>query len=388
MTEVVRPRRPLPPPWDRIAPLVTQLSVWGLIFGILFLLRSFSLLIFMTFVFAYIQAHAVDALATRFPNRALRTFGVALALLLVLIGIGSFIVPKVKSQTELFASRYTSYLRTFDGALVGLSREYPLLDRLTPETKFLEEHLRDDGSLGGWSLEISPTAHLLEHIIGYTSENSGENTAEGIRETLIAVKEVGAKILAIASAFLLSLLFSFLIVLDLPRLAASVRSLADTKLRFIYLEAADNICEFSRVLGRALEAQLLISLLNTVLTGLGIYLLGLGDKVFFLSTIVFLCSFIPVAGVFLSSVPICLIALQEGGLNTMLLAIGLILLIHMIEAYVLNPKIFGKHLHINPVLVLIILTISGKLFAVWGLVLGVPICTYFFTKAIVDAPKE
>ena len=56
--------------------------------------------------------------------------------------------------------------------------------------------------------------------------------------------------------------------------------------------------------------------------------------------------------------------------------------IHLIETYILNPKIFGERLHINPVLVLMILTAGGKLFGVWGLLLGVPILTYIFADAI------
>jgi predicted PurR-regulated permease PerM len=35
-------------------------------------------------------------------------------------------------------------------------------------------------------------------------------------------------------------------------------------------------------------------------------------------------------------------------------------------------------MRINPVIVLFILTIGAKLFHIWGLVLGVPICTYIF----------
>ena len=62
----------------------------------------------------------------------------------------------------------------------------------------------------------------------------------------------------------------------------------------------------------------------------------------------------------------------------MLLAILMITIIHFIEAYFLNPKIFGHHLHMNPVLVLIVLTIGGKLFGVWGLVIGLPVVNYVF----------
>ena len=66
----------------------------------------------------------------------------------------------------------------------------------------------------------------------------------------------------------------------------------------------------------------------------------------------------------------------------MFIAIAMVTVVHLIEAYILNPKIYGHHMRMNPVIVLIILTISGKLFHVWGLVLGVPVCTYIFGHAI------
>ena len=63
-------------------------------------------------------------------------------------------------------------------------------------------------------------------------------------------------------------------------------------------------------------------------------------------------------------------------------------MIHTIEAYVLNPQIFGHHLRMNPVLVLIVLVIAGKLFGIWGLILGVPIVNYVFAHAIRRKPRE
>jgi len=171
-------------------------------------------------------------------------------------------------------------------------------------------------------------------------------------------------------------------VLDLPKLSAGVAKLEHTRLKFIYIEVAENIRNFSHVLGKALEAQFIIAVANSILTAIGIYALGMGKSVAFLSVIVFFCSFIPVVGVFISSVPICLIALQTSGPQIMILAILLIVTIHIIEGYILNPRIYGSYMRINPVIVLIILTIGGKLFHVWGLILGVPICTYIFGHAI------
>ena len=223
------------------------------------------------------------------------------------------------------------------------------------------------------------SANLIQQFLGIGQERTAQSN---IKATIDTLRNLGGYLLTLGSAFLLSLLFSFLIVLDLPKLTESVKGLANTKLRFIYLEVADSISDFGAVLGKALEAQLFIAILNTFLTAIGITLLGLTDKMAFISLIVFLCSFIPVAGVFISSMPICLLALQESGVGLMFLSVLMIVVVHMVEAYILNPKIYGHHLRMNPVIVLIILTIGGKMFGVWGFILGVPICTYIFGHAI------
>jgi predicted PurR-regulated permease PerM len=210
------------------------------------------------------------------------------------------------------------------------------------------------------------------------SEDAPRRTSHVVEQ----LKEIFSRIIASVSAFLLSLLFSFLIVWDLPRLTSSAMALRNTKLRFAFDEVVPTVVSFGGVLGKAFEAQLVIAFLNTILTALGVWAIGLDENIAFFSVIVFLCSFIPVAGVFISSVPICLLALQESGFNLMLLVVALITAIHMVETYILNPKIYGHHLRMNPVVVLILLTIGGKLFHIWGLILGVPICTYIFGTAI------
>jgi predicted PurR-regulated permease PerM len=222
----------------------------------------------------------------------------------------------------------------------------------------------------------SPTLVALQQALGISSDGTS------IKRTLSQVLLYSGKIAEILANFLLALLFSLLISLDFPRLSGSVASLRHSKLRFVYLEVMPSILQFSRLLGRAIEAQLMIAIVNSVLTAVGLAVLGLGQYLAFLTVIVFLFSFIPIAGVFISSVPICMVALQVGGPSHMLGIILLIVAIHMIETYILNPKIYGAHLHLNPVVVLVILTIGGKLFGFWGLLLGVPLCTWFFTKAI------
>jgi predicted PurR-regulated permease PerM len=383
------PEKPLalPAPWDRLFPLATRLAVWGLLAGLLYLLRSFFLMVFLTFVFAYIQSTGVYQLRNLIPLRPLRVTIVGMLFLGLLTAVGLFVFPNVQRQGESFVRQFSTYVEKVDEVLLDLAHSRPWLQRAIPE---LEPHAPPETPIrpepqteeapNEKLARRSPTWGILQELAGF-----GEK-AEGFRnidQALSLVGSIGGRFASIASAFLLSLLFSFLIVLDMPRLAASLRDLRHTRIHFIYDEVADTIHDFSHVLGQALEAQFFIALLNTLLTAAGIYLLGLGSKVAFLSVIVFFTSFVPVVGVFISSVPICLVALQmPDGLERMMLAILLITIVHVIEGYILNPNIYGSRMRIHPVMVLMILTVAGKLFHFWGLILGVPLFTYLFGHAI------
>ena len=57
-------------------------------------------------------------------------------------------------------------------------------------------------------------------------------------------------------------------------------------------------------------------------------------------------------------------------------------MIRVIEAYVLNPIIYGRHMRLNPVLALIILYVGYHAFGLWGMLLGVPVARYFIHDVI------
>ncbi len=393
--------------WEFLLPMLTRLLVWGIILGLLTLLSSFFTLIFLTFVFAYLQSGMVDMLSRRV--RHLRIPMVVLTgtlFLSVIIAVGIFLAPKVYQQAAGFAKGFFVYMERIDTEVLDLAERYPVLQEAIPELRKLTAPVQPAPAIPGWAAAVqegaavqngaivqngavaapqqrafrdSPTSLLLGIFAGTGKAVDGR---EAVKVVLDQLTEISRQTLGILTTFLLALLFSFLIVLDLPHLAASVRELENTRLRFIYEEAADNIYQFGKVLGHAMQAQFYIAGINTFLTVIGLSLLGMGEHVAFLAVIVFLCSFIPVAGVFISSVPICLIALNMGGVNLMLMGIGMITFIHVVEGYVLNPLIYGARLRINPVIVLIILTVGGKLFHIWGLVLGLPVCTYLFGHAI------
>jgi predicted PurR-regulated permease PerM len=181
------------------------------------------------------------------------------------------------------------------------------------------------------------------------------------------------------SWFFIAMLFSFLIMLDLPDLIQKVRRLRYTKVQVIYEETATNVIKFAQVVGENFRAQIYISTINTFLTYIGLTIIGTGTTAL-LSIIVFCCGLVPVLGVLMSSVPIALVAVNVGGTKMVMEVLGLIVFIHALEAYVLNPRIVSAVMKLNPVITLMILYIAHSLMGIWGMLLGVPISVFFFSQ--------
>lgn len=183
----------------------------------------------------------------------------------------------------------------------------------------------------------------------------------------------------------LSLMLSFFITFDIPNLKKQVDTLKHSRVSGFYEEIAPGLISFSLLMGRAFQAQGVIAFFNTLLTFLAIKFLGIQNEVF-LCAIVFICSFIPVLGVVLSSVPIAIMAIiqPQGSVWLAIQGIIAILIIHFIETSVLNPKIIGDMLHLHPVIVLTVLAIGEHFFGVWGLLLGVPVTVYILRFVILD----
>ena len=363
---------------SKLLSIGARLVVWGGLFGIVYILRSFFLLMFLMFVFSYIQSHVVKHLKGVISSRPVRVTIVGIMFLAIVVTISSFLVPYIKTQAVNTIKKTPEYIKTSDIHLLDLAEKSHIismaLDIKPPEIGEKKVELSEN-----WSPDISPTVALVKGFVGQSSQ---DDSSSSVKFVTGKITNLGKGLLGVVSSFLLAMLFSFLIVLDLPHLAKATKDLSHTKIAFIYNEVAGGLTGFGKELGKAFEAQTIIAILNTTLTALGLWCLGITSQTAFLSMIVFFCSFIPIAGVFISSVPICLIGLQEGGISLFFLSILLITCIHLVEAYILNPKIYGQRLHLNPVIVLFILTTCGQVIGIWGLLLSLPICTYIFKTAI------
>lgn len=376
-----------------------RILIWFILIGLLWLLRDFFGLIFITFVLAFIAIPLVrlgrDKL--KLPYR----LSLTLVYIFFLVVLGSFVhyvTPSVIGEASRFmnnisdvrlklmelkrdiGSKYPGVERSLHGYMRSILDENTqrVIDR---ELKLFQETINlPDIDRPELDNDNHISAVALEKLKKYYDKEAELLVNFLITKQMGKVREELPKFInhlyQATGTMLLALLFSFLILFDSVRLGDLMKSLHDSRLRDFYQETAQPVIRFTYVVGRAIQAQAMIACVNTFLTLLGLIILGI-PSVALLSLIVFVCSFIPVLGVFISTTPMVLVALNTGGLTLAIAIVVMITVIHIIEAYGLNPLIYGKHFKLNPVLVLIILLIAYHSFGLWGMILGVPVSYYF-----------
>lgn len=138
-------------------------------------------------------------------------------------------------------------------------------------------------------------------------------------------------------------------------------------------EIADRFRDFYRSFATVMGAQITISLINTVLTGIFLLSVQLPHAPLLIA-ITFLCGLVPIAGNLISNTIITFIALSVS-LKLAIASLVFLILVHKLE-YFLNSTIIGQRIH-NPVwLTLIALVIGERLMGIPGLVLAPVVLNY------------
>ncbi|MBA3393521.1 MAG: AI-2E family transporter [Deltaproteobacteria bacterium] len=173
--------------------------------------------------------------------------------------------------------------------------------------------------------------------------------------------------------FFFTLMIGAFILIDMEKVHSFLRSMFPQNVRADYDVI---IAGIDRGLSGVIRGQLVICLINGILTYLGMLIFGVKYSLI-LAVVAALLTLIPIFGSILSSIPIVLVALVSGDAGIDIargLAIGLwIIGIHFIEANVLNPKIIGTAAKIHPVLVIFSLFFGEHTYGLVGALLAVPV---------------
>ncbi|GGI44961.1 AI-2E family transporter [Paenibacillus marchantiophytorum] len=136
--------------------------------------------------------------------------------------------------------------------------------------------------------------------------------------------------------------------------------------------------------GKVIEAQLLIALINSLLTTFALWLMGFPNLIG-LALLIYVLGLVPVAGVFLSLIPLSMIAFSLGGFTYIIYLVVAVTIIHAVEAYMLNPRLMASKTHLPVFYTFLVLLFSEHFFGIWGLIIGIP--TFVFLLDILDIQK-
>ncbi len=422
------------------APSRKFLSRWGFplfIILMIFLGRKVLLPFIFAFLIAYVLAPVVKRMSERKngTHRMPRSLAIIMCYIVFLAAVTGFmflLVPRLSRDfARLGAEAPTLYKRINEEYVPGIARwaekRFPSLapkpivpeETLTvsdvpepPGTAFTLTPLPDgrmavqlspnglnikpnpDGGYHIETLEAPPEPLTLEDKLrsylkqGMLALQSKLNDAVRFGQRIVAAFIKGIFL------FFFTLMIGAFILIDLEKVHGFMRGLFPPNVREDYDVI---IAGMDRGLSGVIRGQLLICLVNGVLTYVGLLIFDVKYGLI-LATIAAVMSLVPIFGSILSSIPIVAVALVSGdsgidvfrGVAMTLWIIG----IHFLEANLLNPKIIGTAAKIHPVLVIFALFLGEHSYGLVGALLAVPILSaiqvvfmYLYRKRWKDAPR-
>jgi predicted PurR-regulated permease PerM len=186
---------------------------------------------------------------------------------------------------------------------------------------------------------------------------------------------------------LIALLMSLFFLLEKPRLIEFTKKFKKSKVASIYAEIEFFSAKFVGTFGKVIEAQIIIAVVNCILTTIALWIFGF-PQLGGLSIMILFLGLIPVAGVIISLIPLVIIGYSIGGIMTVLYVFIAIMIIHAIEAYILNPNLMSSKTNLPVFYTFLVLIFSEHFFGVWGLIIGIPVFVFILDVLEVTDNKK
>lgn len=183
--------------------------------------------------------------------------------------------------------------------------------------------------------------------------------------------------------FFLSMILSYFLLLEKGKISRFGKRVERSKISYIYNYLMTFGSNFVNTFSKVMKVQVTIALINSILSMILLLILGF-PEIAGLGIMIFLLGLIPVAGVIISLVPLSIIAFNIGGISKVIAVFIMVVVIHTIEAYILNPKLMSNKTELPVCFVFIILLVGEHYLGVWGLLIGVPIFIFLMNALDVN----
>lgn len=175
-------------------------------------------------------------------------------------------------------------------------------------------------------------------------------------------------IVSVAVTFVLVHIFGFYMLYNYDIIVRFMRSIIPQKYKRIVREYTNKLSTNMRLF---IKGTLLDTLILFIISSILYSIIGL-DYPIMLAAFSSITNIIPFVGPYIGGVPAILIGLSES-LELALVTLAVIVIAQTVESNVINPMIMSKCIKVNPLFIVITLTIVGKFLGLFGMVFAVPI---------------
>ncbi|ANS73930.1 hypothetical protein AWM70_04565 [Paenibacillus yonginensis] len=313
----------------------------------LYLFKSMLNIILLTFIFTYL-INRLHGFVMKFGGPRLKLSRKLAVIVIYLVLVG------------LLASGIYKYLPLFINELSDLVNQVISFYNKPPIDL-------PDNVVVNYLMESLKDIDLASYISG------------GFNFLLHTLSDIGKLSLNLFIALILSLFF----MLEKEKVTRFTANFRSSKAAYIFEELEYFGSKFVHSFGKVIEVQFLIALVNATLSTLFLWILGF-PNLLALGIMILLLGFVPVMGVIVSLIPLCAIAFKIGGAVKIIYVLIMIIVLHAIESYVLNPKFMSNKTHLPIFYTFMILIVSEHFYGVWGLIVGVPV--FMFLLDILEVP--
>jgi predicted PurR-regulated permease PerM len=134
---------------------------------------------------------------------------------------------------------------------------------------------------------------------------------------------------------------------------------------------SETIDILQHVVGGYIRGQILLCTIIGIIVGVGLFIIQFPFAVL-MGVLTFITEFIPVLGTIFAGTVAVLLALTKGGWIMAIIVLAFFVLVHLLEGYILAPRLIGNAVKLNPAIMLIALTVGSELFGVFGAIFAAP----------------
>jgi predicted PurR-regulated permease PerM len=340
-------------------PIVISLTV-GTLFKTFFVLIMFYLMyvlrdLLLVLLTSVILASAVEPLAKFFTKRriprVISVIMVYVGIIALLVGIFSAFFPALIEETQNILNTLPTYLTE-----ISESEQFAGV----PELSQIVEALRE-------SLQQGQIITTLNNTSGATA---GFVTA------------LSAFFGGVFSAMLI-LVFSFYLSVQENGVDNLIRIVVPIRHEKYIIDLWHRS---QRKIGLWMQGQLLLSVIISVLTYLGLSILGVGNALV-LALVAGVFELIPVFGPILAAIPAIGFSLVQGGVTLALVVAGLYVIIQQFESQLIHPLVVKKIVGIPALIAILALIVGAQIAGFLGVLISVPV-TAAIMEYITDVEKK